>query len=275
MTELGKCSNGYCEIPAGTFRIGSTDSYLDEQPVKDITMTSFELGQTEVSVSDYQAYQKTASTQWQAVLSGCSSGNASQSLFSKVGETFQAFYERASQIFSSNSCKEIEITKNIPALPDFDGNKKGDDYPIVGLTFNEKRAYCQAQGGDLPTAAQLHYASQFDVQDSATEGGKMVYRDNSLSTVVVNSGYKNRLGVYNLLGNVWESALDAYDQYFYARMASQDPYNPLTDQSTQPEEFSGGSFNDFQEHAGPNRRISISSIHRNEDIGFRCARPIK
>lgn len=151
--------------------MGSTNGNSNEQPVRTVAMSGFQLGETEVSVSDYQAFL-TTSTQLQAVVSGCSSGGASQSLLGKAGETVNALFNRALQIYSSNSCTEIKVTKSTPALPNFSENKKGDNYPVVGLTMDEKRAYCQAQGGDLPTAAQqLHYASRFDDQDSAT-GGK-------------------------------------------------------------------------------------------------------
>lgn len=279
-----KCSNGYCEIPAGSFQMGSMNGDSDEQPVKTVGMTGFQLGQTEVSVADYQAsLAKTASTQLQAVVSGCSSGNASQSVLAKAGETVTALFNRALQIFSSNSCTEIKITKSTPALPNFSDNKKGGNYPVVGLTMDEKRAYCQAQGGDLPTAAQLHYASRFDDQDSVT-GGKdqrVIWDNGFRSTESVNGSYKNRFGVYNLSGNVWESALDAYDKDFYARMASTDPYNPMTNPynyQTNPngqlEEFSGGSFSSHARYARPANRYYDAPDNRNDVVGFRCARPL-
>ncbi|MBI2981449.1 MAG: SUMF1/EgtB/PvdO family nonheme iron enzyme [Deltaproteobacteria bacterium] len=246
-----KCTNRYCEIPAGSFQMGSTSGYDDEQPAKTVTMTGFELGQTEVSVSDYQTYLAKTSTQFQAVVSG---------------------------------------------LPNLRENEKGGDFPIVGLSFDKKRAYCQAQGGDLPTAAQLHYASRFDVQDSAAgEEDQRILLENLQSTELlefvehpehgytkpVKHGYKNRLGVYNLLGNVWESALDAYDKGFYARMAPKDPYNPLTNPwspenpAGQFQEMSGGSlFSRGQWNAGPTSRGRTSPTISGDEVGFRCARPL-
>lgn len=277
-----KCANGYCEIPAGSFQMGSTNGDPDERPVKTVGMTGFQLGQTEVSVADYQAHlAKTAGTQLQAVVSGCSSGNASQSLSAKVGETVTALFNRAVQIFSSNSCTKIEITKTTPALPNFSENKKGGNYPVVGLTMDEKRAYCQAQGGDLPTAAQLHYASRFDDQDSTTVGEdqRVIWDNGFRSTEPVNGGYKNRLGVYNLLGNVWESAKDGYEEGFYAHMTLQNPYNPMTNPwsptntNGQFQEFSGGSFGHGARYARPANRRGGSPVFRHHGDGFRCARP--
>ena len=93
------------------------------------------------------------------------------------------------------------------------------------------------------------------------------------------SGYQNRFGVYNLLGNVWESALDAYDRGFYARMASTNPYNPMTNPWTpenrdgQLEEFSGGSFNDRAGLARAAGRSNVNPDYRDGNDGFRCAWP--
>ncbi|MFA5810849.1 MAG: SUMF1/EgtB/PvdO family nonheme iron enzyme [bacterium] len=270
-----KCANGYCEIPAGTFQMGSANGDPDEQPVKTVTMTGFQLGQTEVSVGQYRAFlARTAGTQLQAVVSGCASGSSSQSLLGTAGETMTALFNRALQIFSTNSCKEIKITQNTPGMPDFPQNKKGDNYPVVELMFDEKRAFCRAEGGDLPTAAQLHFASRYDEADIPAH--QLVLWDNGFrSTEPVDAGQrKDRFGVFNLLGNVWESALDAYDAQFYARMGVKDPYNPLTNQSTQLEEFSGGSFCYNRRGArAANRDVGIPG-NRGSDDGFRCARPL-
>jgi formylglycine-generating enzyme required for sulfatase activity len=161
--------------------------------------------------------------------------------------------------------------KNTPALPHIGTNRIHDNFPVVGLTFNEKRAYCQAQGGDLPTAAQLHYASRFDQK---TRYRDLIIADDGFRLPgFVTEGYKNIFGVYNLLANVWESALDAYDPNFYARMASQDPYNPMTTADTRLEELTGGSFLDSRLSARPADR---SHVNRENLllIGFRCALPL-
>jgi formylglycine-generating enzyme required for sulfatase activity len=225
---LGKCPNGYCEIPGGSFQMGSTSGDLDAQPVKTVTMTGFQLGQTEVSVGQYREFLAKSGTQLNAVIFG---------------------------------------------IPE---NQKGDNYPVVGLVYDEKRAYCQAQGGDLPTAAQLHFTYQYHEQYSTTKGkDQRVILDNGFrSTEPVDDGYKNRFGVFNLRGNVWESTRDRYESDFYSRMVSKDPYNPLTDQKTQWEEFTDGLFSHFQ---GPpplaRRRFSYPNL-RAAGAGFRCARPL-
>lgn len=276
MAGPGKCSNGYCKIPGGTFQMGSTNGDPDEKPVRTVTMTGFLLGQTEVSVGQYRTFlAKDAGTQLKAVLSSCGTSDTSTTITANKGETKEQLRKRADQVVVSNSCDAMQIVQETTkGVPDFDANKRGDNYPVVSLTFDEKRAYCQAEGGDLATAAQLHFATRHDKQDSQT--GRLVIWDNGFrfrAAEPVTGGYKNRFGVYNLLGNVWESALDAYDKDFYARMASQDPYNPLTDQRTQWQEFSGGSWGNDRWYARPANRADGYPASRSNVDGFRCVRP--
>lgn len=281
-----KCSNGYCEVPGGTFKMGSRDGDADEKPVKTVTMTGFELGQTEVSVGEYKKFlEAQPGTKFKAVLSGCGSADSTQTIPAKKGESEAKLRERAAQTFVKDSCEELKIVTQTPqSLPDFENNKKGDNYPVVGLTFDEKRAYCQAEGGDLPTAAQLHYTSRND-DDPKYEDQLVIWDNGFRSTEPVTAGYQNAYGIYNLLGNVWESALDAYDKLFYKRMPNnKDPYNPLTnpkvtaedwdDPAKQWQEFSGGSYSDNRWLARPADRSYGRPGLRLDDDGFRCARPL-
>jgi len=139
----------------------------------------------------------------------------------------------------------------------WDGNKKGDDYPMVGLTYEEKQAYCQSLGAHLPTAAQI---------ERAARGG-------TAPVCGVNDERANSFGVCDLAGNVWESALDAFDENFYNHLSSTDPVNPLTD-TRQREELRGGSYLDNRGDArAANRRSVGSPLDRDYRDGFRCARP--
>lgn len=279
----GKFGGRSCEIPGGTFQMGSTDGDPDEKPVRSVTMTGFKLDQTEVSVGQYRAFlEQDAGTQLKAVLSGCgTSGGTLQTVAANKGETKDQLRKRAAQVVVSNSCDALQIVTETPkSIPDFEANKKGDQYPVVGLTMDEKRAYCRATGGDLATAAQLHFASRYDEQDSIKGGRdqRIIWDNGFRSTELVTAGYQNRFGIYNLLGGVWESALDAYDGNFYARMASTNPYNPMTfpltpeNRNGQLQEFSGGSFGGERDltraanrgDGGPGSRLSL--------VGFRCVR---
>jgi formylglycine-generating enzyme required for sulfatase activity len=49
------CSNGMCQVPAGTFQMGSTSGLLKEQPVHAVTLAAYEMDEFEVTVSQYAA----------------------------------------------------------------------------------------------------------------------------------------------------------------------------------------------------------------------------
>jgi len=161
----------------------------------------------------------------------------------------------------------------------WDGNKKGDDYPMVGLTYEEKQAYCQSLGAHLPTAAQIERAARgvSGTDEYGTPIDKAILRENGARGTApvcgVNDERANSFGVCDLAGNVWESALDAFDENFYNHLSSTDPVNPLTD-TRQREELRGGSYLDNRGDArAANRRSVGSPLDRDYRDGFRCARP--
>lgn len=279
MGELN-CVGGKCLIQGGTFMmrfpagIGDKDLF----PPKQVTVTTFRMGQTEVSIGDYKRYlAQTSSIQLRAVLRGCATGEIIKTIQGDASETKEQFRKRASQVFVSEQCGKLEFEQiEAQGLPmeRFCGkqNSKSDDYPVVCLTMPEKEAYCHAQGGELMTAAQFAYTTRFDAQDSRPNRLVVSGYGNG-ATVPVGSGFQNRFGVFNLFGNVWESMRDANEDDFYFRMPGTDPYNPLTDPSHQFEDFRGG-------HASFDRRYATSGFglyertnSRNSIIGFRCVWP--
>lgn len=248
------CVNGKCLIPGGTFMMGSPEGVgdPDEHPQREVTMSSFWIGQTEASIGEWKKYV--------------------YSEFQKAVDRFDL--GRIAQIATTVT----EMNKGYCGKM----NGKGDEYPVTCLTMKEKDDYCKAQGGRLMTAAEFHYAARNDEQDARAD--QLVIWDNrgkyGGSTAPVTSGYKNRDGVYNLFGNVWESLADAYERDFYARMTGTDPYNPLTnpyDYQTNPqgqlEEFGGFSFHNNAWYARAANRRFDNPDYRYGNVGFRCARP--
>lgn len=274
------CVNGKCLIQGGTFTMGSPADVGDgdEHPQKQVTVTTFRVGQTEVSIGDYKRHlaQKSGG-QLEAVLSGCASGDATRTIPGNAGETMDQLRRRASQVFVSEQCGELKVEQVVSQGLPMEGycgqtNGMGDDYPVVCLTMPEKEAYCHAQGGELMTAAQFEYAARFDEQDAKADQ-LVVYDNGHKTTAPVRSGYRNKFGVFNLFGNVWESMRDAYDAAFYSRMPGTDPYNPLTDASRQTEELRGGSFLNDARNARAAARYYVYPDSRYILGGFRCVWP--
>ena len=164
-------------------------------------------------------------------------------------------------------------------LPDFSENKKGDHFPVVGLKYDEKMAFCKFYGGTLPTAAQIEYASKGPSHTDAygSPRDKAATYDNGFrETAEVcgsNDERANGYGVCDLAGNVWETTSDQYDNDFYDRMATRDPSNPLTDSASQYVELRGGSWYSYDWRYRSADRLDDGAGDRSDFVGFRCAWP--
>ena len=164
-------------------------------------------------------------------------------------------------------------------LPDVFENKKGDNFPVVGLTYDEMMAFCQYYGGTLPTAAQIEYASKGSSHTDSygTPLARAAIYDNAFRTEAevcgTNNQRANDYGVCDLAGNVWEMTLDQYDKNFYDRMATKDPSNPVTNSATQRVELRGGFWGNSDRDVRSASRSDGFATTRYLNVGFRVAWP--
>lgn len=147
------------------------------------------------------------------------------------------------------------------------------NFPVVGVTWYQAKAFCEWAGGSLPTEAQWEYAARGGV-DAPTYGPMddiAWHRTNSNRTLHP-AGLKtpNAYGLYDMLGNVWEWCADYYDADYYAKSPSVDPTGPessLADYRV----LRGSNYNTF-------RRMDVAERSNDEagnafdGVGFRCVR---
>lgn len=114
--------------------------------------------------------------------------------------------------------------KTVVETGDYFTHPKYDNYPVVGVTFNGAKYYCIWRTKEenknsklkkkdaqidyrLPTSHEWDYASTFAPLKSSNHTTKALHQ--------VKEGAQNKLGLFNLNGNVaeWTSTSDSNDQY--------------------------------------------------------------
>jgi len=191
--------------------------------------------------------------------------------------------------------------RQMPPEPDIGGRPLNPGWgdgamPMVEVTWDDAQAYCSWAGGRLPSEAEWEYAARAD--NPAARYGPLDqvawYADNSGSERLdsqtiwrkedqakflkslnengnglheVGQKRTNDLGLFDMLGNVWEWVYDWWDQSDYQNSPPQDPIGPT---SGSEHILRGGSW------VGVPRDIRVSLRNRRNpgtrdfDIGFRC-----
>ena len=185
------------KVDGGTFQMGSTDWFYDEQPVHSVTLTNdYYMCETEVTQALWYAVMEQSPT----------SGGASWRSNNGLGDNYPAYY------ISYEDCESF-----LSAL-----NSKLSSQLGSGETFR------------FPTEAEWEFAARggnksngYTYSGSNTIGDVAWFYDNSSSTThPVKTKAKNELGLYDMSGNVWEWCYDWYGSY--SSSAQTDPTGPTS-----------------------------------------------
>jgi len=106
---------------------------------------------------------------------------------------------------------------------------RGDDQPVVGVSFQDATSYCEAHGKRLPREAEWERAARGDdnrtfawgnskpTPELACYGLKPGARGATTSPVGSHPSGAGPYGHLDLTGNVWEWTADLYDPFAYRR----------------------------------------------------------
>jgi formylglycine-generating enzyme required for sulfatase activity len=183
---------------------------------------------------------------------------------------------------------------------------KLSDHPVVHVSWDDAKAYCQWAEGRLPTEAEYEYAARGGLDgkryawgDELKPGGRWPANIWQGTFPVNNSGEDgfigsspvtkfppNSYGLYDMAGNVWHWTADFYRSDYFTSLADKTAVNPQgPDDSHDPTEpgivkrvQKGGSYLCSEGYC---TRYLVGSRGRGEPssssshIGFRCVATVK
>ncbi|MCP4288867.1 MAG: formylglycine-generating enzyme family protein [Gammaproteobacteria bacterium] len=255
----------WCDVPAGSFLMGSTkkdkDALSREQPQHDVTLSVYHISRYPVTNAQYQVFVDDGgyTEQWQAC-------------------------------WTSEGWMWME-KKNITGPATYGGVYDLPNHPVVGVSWYEAAAFCQwltirLQGCGklaadevikLPTEAQWEKAARSDDGRIYPWGNEITpelanYGDTGLGVTSTVGCFPRGISPYEceeMAGNVWEWCLDWFDENYYSESPKENPPGPVS-----------GSFRVFRGgYWGYDARICRSAYRifgrpgdRGNNIGFRLLR---
>lgn len=155
--------------------------------------------------------------------------------------------------------------------------KKGDDYPVEQVSWNDCQEFCRKTGLRLPTEAEWEYACRAGITTrfywgDEVNGDYMWYRDNAGGTThPVGQKQPNDFGLYDMSGNVWEWCQDRYDHDYYKNSPKNNPKGPESGkdrplrggQARLGEDFCRSAIRFWQ---SPEKRLSSAGLRYVQDL---------
>jgi len=254
-------------VPGGDFTMGSdSSSFASERPVHTVFLDSYWLDQTEVTNAMFGTFVAQTGYQTDAEKTGSSNG------------------------YNPDTAK-TELTQGAdwqhPQGPDSSLSDLAE-HPVVHVSWNDARAYCEWAGRRLPTEAEWEKAARGT--DGRTfpwgndfDGTRLNFADVNLEAYWGNSSFNDGYqltspvgsyplgaspyGALDMVGNVWEWVNDWVDEAYYQSSPSSNPGGP---DSGEYRIVRGGSWHDPED----GNRAAYRGWDAPEDtditLGFRC-----
>ncbi|MEO1259580.1 MAG: SUMF1/EgtB/PvdO family nonheme iron enzyme [Bacteroidota bacterium] len=257
-------------VKGGSFDMGNKDGDDDEQIVHRVKVSDFYMHKNEVTVSEYLEFANSTNSHYP--------------------EWLEKGSEYHYQNGNNGHYKELGDALN------------GENYPIVGVSWNDAVAYCNwrsskdglqkvyaisgsnvtvnwnANGYRLPTEAEWEYAARSrgggdkwggtsNLQNLPLFVNCNLNNDGFQHTAPVGSLNPNGLGLYDMSGNVWEWCWDWHSPY--PSSAQTDPHGPASGDNRVRR---GGSWNFSKNFSRCTKRASRSPAGRLHSLGFRLAK---
>lgn len=243
-------------IPGGTFTMGDSSGAQNfgdgESPLHQVHVDGFSIDTTTVTNAAFAAFVEATGYRTEAEVFG-----------------FSAVFHLAFDADPSDVVGQPPQTPWWLGVLGSDwrhpGGKKSsivglEDHPVVHVSWNDARAYCEWAGRRLPSEAEWEYASRGGLDSAKYPWGEEepaahsewpiniwqgsfprsnTLEDGYLSTAPAKSYPANGYGLWQTVGNVWEWCSDWYDPTYYRSSPAENPQGPT---SGQARVMRGGSF---------------------------------
>ncbi|MCL1827461.1 MAG: SUMF1/EgtB/PvdO family nonheme iron enzyme, partial [Candidatus Cloacimonetes bacterium] len=156
-------------------------------------------------------------------------------------------------------------------------------FPVYEVSWYGAQSFAEWLGGRLPTEAEWEYAARSSGQKIPFATGKEItlktanYLDNDQksfwkSLFPIKSFPPNKLGLYEMSGNLLEWCYDWYDNNYYFDCPNKDPMGP---QQKELKVARGGAWCFGKEQTYTYFRSAAKPLARNNYTGFRVVLPLK
>lgn len=260
--------DGMVFIKGGEFLMGSDDGMPHESPVHRVSVKSFWMDESEVTVKEFEDFVKATNYKTEAEKFG----------WSGVFDVQSGEWTRGDGANWRN--------------PDGDGKKPLPDEPVTQISWNDAAEYAKWAGKRLPTEAEWEFAARGGLEQNIYAWGnelrpngkavanwwqgtfpaKNTVEDGFLKRAPVKSFAPNAFGLFDMSGNVWEWTADWYDANYYENSPKDNPQGASggTERSMR-----GGSWMCAENFCSNYRVAGRSSATPDSglnNVGFRCVR---
>ena len=173
-------------------------------------------------------------------------------------------------------CVEEECDPPIvdPAIPDYTLPEQANK-PVVGVSWEMAKTYCQWAQGQLPSEAQWEFAARglngntFPWGEDEPTCDLLNFNDCVGETTAVDAypDGSSPYGVLGMAGNVSEWVADWYQEDYYAEAL---PENPTGPENGQARSIRGSSYQSGSEQVPSSQRFYLEPDEYRTDLGFRC-----